>query len=56
MTTSEERRLSNVIGYVEQQEPFLDTMTVEEHLLFQVNAIPLANFDEKSSTNSPFDE
>jgi len=38
MTTSEERRLSNLIGYVEQQEPFLDTMTVKEHLLFQVNA------------------
>ncbi|CAF1268982.1 unnamed protein product [Adineta steineri] len=35
VTTSHERRSSNIIGYVEQQELFCETLTVQEHLVFQ---------------------
>ena len=35
-TTDTERRKGGHIGYVEQQEFFIDTMSLEEHLIFQV--------------------
>jgi ABC-type multidrug transport system ATPase subunit len=35
-TTSMQRMTSGLIGYVEQHEIFVDTMTLEEHLIFQV--------------------
>ncbi|CAF1489646.1 unnamed protein product [Adineta steineri] len=35
VTTTHQRRSSNIIGYVEQQELFCETLTVQEHLLFQ---------------------
>ncbi|CAF4236503.1 unnamed protein product [Rotaria socialis] len=34
-TTDTERRKSGHIGYAEQQEFFIDTMSLEEHLIFQ---------------------
>ena len=36
LTTSTQRMTSGLIGYVEQNEIFIDTMTLEEHLIFQV--------------------
>ena len=36
LTTSIQRMTSGRIGYVEQHEIFVDTMTLEEHLIFQV--------------------
>jgi ABC-type multidrug transport system ATPase subunit len=35
-TTATQRMISGTIGYVEQNEIFIDTMTLEEHLIFQV--------------------
>jgi ABC-type multidrug transport system ATPase subunit len=35
-TTAIQRMTSGTIGYVEQNEIFIDTMTLEEHLIFQV--------------------
>jgi ABC-type multidrug transport system ATPase subunit len=36
LTTGTQRQKGNYIGYVEQQETFIETMTIEEHLIFQV--------------------
>lgn len=36
-TTERERADSGLIGHIEQKELFVETMTVEEHLIFQVN-------------------
>ncbi|CAF1512339.1 unnamed protein product [Adineta ricciae] len=35
LTTRPQRQSSNAIGYVEQYEPFIETMTLQEHLIFQ---------------------
>ncbi|CAF1512305.1 unnamed protein product [Adineta ricciae] len=35
LTTRTQRQSSNAIGYVEQYEPFIETMTLQEHLIFQ---------------------
>ncbi|CAF1247602.1 unnamed protein product, partial [Adineta ricciae] len=34
LTTRTQRQSSNAIGYVEQYEPFIETMTLQEHLIF----------------------
>ena len=39
-TNAEERTSTNVIGYVEQVEPFFGRITPREHLLFEVNTFP----------------
>jgi len=36
LTTPLQRTTSGMIGYVEQYEPFIETMSLEEHLIFQV--------------------
>ncbi|CAF4345982.1 unnamed protein product [Rotaria sp. Silwood2] len=36
LTTHSQRQKAGSIGYVEQQEFFIETMTLEEHLTFQV--------------------
>jgi ABC-type multidrug transport system ATPase subunit len=36
LTTAMQRTTNGLIGYVEQHEIFVDTMTLEEHLIFQV--------------------
>ena len=36
-TTRDDRVHSGLIEHVEQQEYFIETTTVEEHLIFQVN-------------------
>lgn len=37
LTTALQRTRSGMIGYVEQDELFIETMNLEEHLIFQVN-------------------
>ena len=36
LTTDSQRRKDGIIGYVEQNEYFIETLTLEEHLIFQV--------------------
>jgi ABC-type multidrug transport system ATPase subunit len=36
LTTTSQRMSSGLIGYAEQNEIFIDMMTLEEHLIFQV--------------------
>jgi ABC-type multidrug transport system ATPase subunit len=36
-TNQIERTETGIIGHVEQEELFVETMTLEEHLIFQVN-------------------
>jgi ABC-type multidrug transport system ATPase subunit len=37
--TRAQRLTGNIIGHVEQQELFVDTMLLEEHLIFQVHLL-----------------
>ena len=37
LTTRMQRMRSASLGYVQQNEPFVETMTLEEHLIFQVS-------------------
>ena len=37
LTSESQRRKSDLILYIEQDESFIETMTIEEHLIFQVN-------------------
>ena len=36
LMTRSQRALTGLIGHVEQQELFIETITLEEHLIFQV--------------------
>lgn len=37
LTTESQRQKNGIVGYVEQREFFIETLTVKEHLTFQVN-------------------
>ena len=39
LTDRKQRQNGTVIGHVQQHEPFLELMTLEEHLIFQVTKI-----------------
>jgi len=38
LTTEAQRQKGTYIGYAEQQESFIETITIEEHIIFQVKS------------------